>query len=240
MRQDAWMAWTHGDLDDALEAQLDQLLTVLSPGWQAPPPPSDPQVDNRFRDYWRRSRKRTYVAEMLQADLRAAQTMANGVLAAIVRDEDGSSNRQLIEPMVAAIGRSAVQQFLVETIRSGSLLEKVCAVRAWYWSQPTLVYRSLEDMHARRATSASQAAVEDADDVLRAYRTACLTAFVECDHTPTRSWLGRGFVLREDLYPRGLHDQVSRARAIAESDPETFADLLAKTEDGTNMIAITP
>jgi hypothetical protein len=65
-----------------------------------------------------------------------------------------------------------------------------------------------------------------------------LTAFVACDHAPTRDWLTRGFLLAERHYPPTLRGLVARARAIAEADPERYGNLLAREDDGTNMAQI--
>jgi hypothetical protein len=168
----------------------------------------------------------------------AAAVVAGAVLDTIVCDEDVSFNRQLIEPMLKVVGRRRVQQHLITVVEQGGLLQKVCAVRAWYWSQVTMVYRSVQGLRDRDATPESIAADRDVADLRAQYRTACLHAFVGCAHAPTRGWLARGFVLDESFYPPASHPVVERARQIALADPALFKDLLAKTSDNTNMAAI--
>jgi len=101
-----------------------------------------------------------------------------------------------------------------------------------------LVYRRSEDWEARRATPESRAADDDVADLRGWYRTACLVAFVECDHAETREWPARGCVLAPQFYPAGLHSVVARAREIAEADPVRFAEFLKKKGDGTNLASL--
>ena len=101
-----------------------------------------------------------------------------------------------------------------------------------------MVYRTVEDLRDRRPTSESVAADDDVADLRGWYRTACLVAFVECDHAETREWLARGCVLAPEFYPAGLHSVVARAREIAEADPVRFAEFLKKKGDGTNLASL--
>lgn len=230
--------WSAGDLYAEFEQRLDSLLAELSPGWQPPELPEAYRFNDRFEAYSRRNAKRAQVQDRLTNRPHAAVALAERVLDAIVCDEDVSFNRDLIQPMLDSIGRRRVQLHLISVIESGPAAKKVCAVRAWYWSQVTLTYNSMDALHERRATQTSRAADDDVVDLRGRYRTACLTAFVACDHGPTRDWLARGCILREDFYPPNLGDLVAQARILAEADPVRYKDLLSKTEDGTTMAAI--
>ena len=95
-------------------------------------------------------------------------------------------------------------------------------------------------MREHRPTVESRSADDEVADLRAAYRIACLTAFVSCDHGPSRAWLARGFLLRPEFYPANVLHLVAQARAIAEADPEQYKDLLAKTEDGTTMAQLGP
>lgn len=230
--------WTHGDLATEFERRLDELLTELCPGWQPADLPEPYRSDRRFRDYHRRNTKRTQLGDVLKArpDITAAH--ADRVLAAVACDEDVSSNKQLIHPVLRAVGRRTVQRYLISVIEHEPAHKKVCAVRAWYWSQVSLVYDSVEAMREHRPTPDSQAADDQVADLRSEYRTACLSAFVISEHVPTREWLARGFLLLDHYYPANLHHLVAQARAIAEADPGRYKDLLAKQDDGTNMAQI--
>jgi hypothetical protein len=131
-----------------------------------------------------------------------------------------------------------VQHYPISVIETGPAHQKVCAVRAWYWSQVSLVYDSVQALRERRPTQASRAADDEVADLRGQYRRACLTAFVTCEHLPTREWRARGFIRNNEYYPANLHDLVARARAIAEADPDRYTELLAKDYDGTNMAQI--
>jgi hypothetical protein len=194
----------------------------------------------QYWDYERCNVKRMHLGEVLRERPSDAAAFADRVLDAIVCDEDVSFNRQLIEPMIVAVGRRAVQEYLIEAVRMSAAPQKVCAVRAWYWSQPMLVYRSSSDLRKRRPTASSGAEADEVVDLRSWYREACLRAFVECDDVETRKWLARGFILSGAHYDPALGELVDRARAIAEADPVVFADLLAKTEDGTSLAALRP
>lgn len=232
------VATGHGELDGEFERRLDALLSELSPGWRAPELAEPHRSSESFRDYHRRNTKRMQVAHVLAQRPDTGAAVAGAVLDTIVCDEDVSSNRQLIEPMLKAVGRRRVQQHLIAVVEQGGPLQKVCAVRAWYWSQVTMVYRSVQGLRDREATPESIAADRDVADLRTQYRTACLHTFVDCAHAPTRDWLARGFVLDESFYPPASHPVVERARQIALADPARFADLLAKTSDNTNLAAI--
>ena len=52
----------------------------------------------------------------------------------IVCDEDVSFNKQLIHPVLAAVGRRRVPRYLISVIDEDPAHKKVCAAPAWYWS----------------------------------------------------------------------------------------------------------
>jgi hypothetical protein len=227
--------WTDGDLDAEFERRLDDLLTELSPDWQPAEIPEPYRDDERFRAYERRNAKRIQLGNLLTARPDRTVAVADRVLDTIACDEDVSFNKQLIHPVLNAIGRRTTQRYLISVVETGPAHKKVCAVRAWYWSQVTLIYTSGEALRDRRPTQASRAADDDVADLRGEYRTACLTAFVAAEYPPTREWLGHGFLLKAEYYPANLHDLVARARAIAEADPHRYKNLLARGDDGTTM-----
>lgn len=227
--------WISGDLEAEFEQRLDELLAGVCPDWQPEELPEPYRSDRRFRDYHRLNEKRMHLSEVLMVRPDTAAAHADRVLAAIVCDEDVSFNKQLLHPVLQAVGRRTVQRYLISVVEHEPAHKKVCAVRAWYWSQVCLVYDSVEALHQHRPTRASQAADAEVRDLRSQYRIACLTAFVACDHEPTREWLAGGFLLVNEYYPSNLHHLVSRARAIAEADPKRYQDLLAKKHDGTNL-----
>lgn len=229
--------WTDGDLHTEFEQLLDDLLVDLCPNG-SPEIPEPYRSDQRFQAYERRNAKRIHVGDLLTARPDLAVALADRVLAVIACDEDVSFNKQLIYPVLNAVGRRTVQRYLISVIETGPAHKKVCAVRAWYWSQVTLVYESVQALREHRPTPASRAADDDVVDLRGQYRIACLAAFVTCEHAPTREWLAYGFLLKEGYYPANLHDLVARGRAIAEADRDRYKDLLAKADDGTNMAQI--
>lgn len=234
------MRWIDGGLDEEFEQRLDELLAVVDPRWRAPEAQEPYRSDEQFRVYHRINSKRARVGERLTTRPDLAVALSDRVLEAIACDEDISASRHLVQPLLATIGRRRVQRRLISVIESGPPHKKVCAVRAWYWSQVSLVYDSAEAYDAGRPTQASRAADDEVADLRGYYRIACLAAFVECDHDDTRAWLARGFLLEPAFFPPNLLGLVARARAIAEADPVRYQELLAKTDDGTNMAEIRP
>lgn len=230
--------WTYGDLGAEFEQRLDDLLADLCPEWQPAELPEPYRSDERFRIYERRNAKRIHLGNLLTARPDLADTVADRVLETIACDEDVSFNKQLIHPILNTVGRRNVQRYLISVVEAGPAHKKVCAIRAWYWSQVTLVYESSQALHEHRPTHNSRAADDEVADLRGQYRAACLTAFVACEHLPTREWLARGFLLKADYYPANLHDLVTQARAIAEADPVRYKDLLAKNDDGTNLLQL--
>ena len=219
--------WADGDLATEFERGLDGLLAELCPEWRAP---------DLLEPYDRRNAKRMRVGQLVGA----RPHLAPRVLAVVACDEDVSLNKQLIRPLLEAVGRRTVQRHLISVIDTGPAHKKVCAVRAWYWSQVTLVYESVQALREHRPTRASRAADDNVADLRGHYRIACLCAFVTCEHAPTREWLARGFLLRERYYPPNLHDVVAEARAIAEADRDRYANLLGREDDGTTLGQIGP
>jgi hypothetical protein len=230
--------WTDGDLATEFERRLDELLAEVCPGWRHTELPEPYRSDLRFRDYHRRNTKRTQLGDVLKArpDITAAH--ANRVLAAVACDEDVLSNKQLLLPVLRAMGRRSVQRYLISVIEQEPSHKKICAVRAWYWSQVSLVYDSVNALREHRPSPDSQAADDQVADLRGEYRTACLSAFVACEYVPTREWMARGFLLVNHYYPANLQYLVTQARAIAEADPSRYKGLLAKQDDGTNMAQI--
>ncbi|WP_329103205.1 hypothetical protein OG792_26065 [Micromonospora sp. NBC_01699] len=232
--------WADGDLAVEFEQRLDALLADLHPGWQPAELPEPYRSDQRFCDYHRRNAKRAEVGDVLKARPDAAAAHADRVLAATACDEDVSFNKQLLHPVQDAVGRRTVQRYLISVVDHGLAHKKVCAVRAWYWSQASLVYDSAEALRQNRPTRASQAADDSVADLRGEYRIACLRAFVASEHEPTREWLACGFLLVEEYYPPHLHHLVAQARAVAEVHPSQYKDLLARKHDGTNMAQLRP
>ncbi|MBG0569331.1 hypothetical protein [Actinoplanes aureus] len=235
---DTMHCWTNGDLATEFERRLDDLIAEASPEWQPEELPEPYRSDQRFRAYHRVSAKRTYLGDILKARPSLTAFHAGRVLPPIICDEDVAANEQTIHPVMQAVGRRTVQRYLISAVENEPDHKKVCAVRAWYWSQVSLVYDSVEALHQHRPTPASQATDDEVVDLRSHYRNACLAAFVASDYIPTQEWLARGFLLVKDYYPPTLHHLVARARAIAEAEPDRYKDLLAKNADGTNMAQI--
>lgn len=134
-----------------------------------------------------------------------------------------------------------MQEYLIAVIDDGPAHKKVgapCGPGTGVPGHPRLP-------HGRGPAGAtpypgSRAADDEVADLRGRCRAACLTAFVDCDHQPTREWLARGFHLDEDGYPPALREVVARARAIAAADLHRYRDLLTRRDDGTTLAQLGP
>jgi hypothetical protein len=208
---------------------LDGLIRELCPEWSCVLPA--PLEGSQERYGFLIAAKRMQVARVLQRQPERAATLAGLVLAAIVVDEDPSSNRQLVEPLVAAIGRRAVLASLLSYVELGSPAQRAGATRGWYWAQPTVVYATSADLDAGRPTVASQVEAEEVADLRRAFRIACLTAFLGTAEVEVRAALAMWFTLGPEDYPLEMAAQVDQARRIAARDPQRYQRLLANTTE---------
>ncbi len=97
-------------------------LAELYPGWK---PPLAEHDASRYASWTRLNVKRARLGTTLSQQPRDATALADRVLDAIVWDENESANRQPIDPMLNAVGRRAVQEFLFATVSFGSCPRKL-------------------------------------------------------------------------------------------------------------------
>ncbi|MEV4826110.1 hypothetical protein [Micromonospora sp. NPDC049274] len=225
-------------MSEDVQDLLDGLIQQLCPDWSCEfPGPLAPDHE-RFELI---AAKRMQVARVLRRRPDRAAALSEQVLATIVADEDSSCNRQLVAPLVTAIGRSAVLAGLLSYARSGSPAQQAGAARGWYWAQPTLVYPTRADLDNRRPTAASQAEWDEMADLCRAFRIACLTAFLATDDVRARADLAMRFTLNPEDYPPELAAEVDEARSIAAGDPQRYRRLLTDTtEAGLSQLGARP
>ncbi|MFE9468844.1 hypothetical protein ACFYNW_35495 [Streptomyces virginiae] len=206
----------------AFEPMLDELLTALSPGWELPP------IMEGEERYHCNEVKRFQVGEAATQDLEATRQHADLLIRAAVHDQCRSGIRQLIEPLVKAIGHRQVQSAIVDYMRTGSDVEKVGASMAWYFARPGLQYASMEDLRQGVPTQESKAELEALADLRDDYRAACLSAFLTCEIPETRQDLSLDLSLDATSYPATLQDSHDKARRIILADPERYRLLLER------------
>lgn len=103
-----------------------------------------------------------------------------------MHDQCRSGIRQLVLPLVDALGYRSVQSAIVEYVQTGTDTEKVGATMAWYTAQSPLKYGSRDDFKNRIPTKQSKAQRNSLADLRDAYRAACLEAFLACEDLGTR------------------------------------------------------
>jgi hypothetical protein len=226
------------DVTEDVQDLLDGLIQQLCPGWECVLPE---RLEANHARHELIAAKRMQVARALQRSPDQTLALAEQVLAAIVADEDPSCNRQLVEPLVAAVGRRAVLAGLLSYVQSGSPAQKAGAVRGWYWAQPTVVYASSADFRARRPTLSSRGEADEVADLRRLLRTACLTAFLTTEDAQVRAELAMWFTLNPGDYPPAIAGSVDHARRVAAGDPQRYHRLLANTtEPGLTQLGERP
>ncbi|MFD7763538.1 hypothetical protein [Streptomyces microflavus] len=206
----------------AFEPMLDELLTAFSPDWELPP------IMEGEERYHCNEVKRFEVGEAAAQDLEATRQHADLVMRAAVLDQCRSGIRQLIEPLVKAIGHRQVQSAIVDYMRTGSEAEKVGASMAWYFARPGLQYASMDDLRRGVPTEESKAELEALTDLRDDYRAACLSAFLTCENPETRQDLSLDLSLDATVYPADLQDSHEQARRIILADPERYRLLLER------------
>ncbi|MEU6055353.1 hypothetical protein ABZ829_33605 [Streptomyces xanthochromogenes] len=204
----------------AFEPMLDELLTAFSPGWELPP-----IMEGEDR-YHCNEVKRLQVGEAATQDLEATRQHADLLIRAAVHDQCRSGIRQLIEPLVKAIGHRQVQSAIVDYMRTGSDVGKVGACMAWYFARPGLQYASMEDLRQGVPTQESKAELEALADLRDDYRAACLSAFLTCEIPETRQDLSLELSL--DWLPRRSPGQPREGKAHHPGGPRTYRLLLER------------
>jgi hypothetical protein len=96
--------------------------------------------------YHRCEVKRHRVGEACASDRQAVLDHADEIMHAIAHDHCPSGNRQLIEPLVNALGPRRAMERILGFLETGSSTERLGAAMAWYWAAPTLQYSTLDEL----------------------------------------------------------------------------------------------
>jgi hypothetical protein len=86
------------------------------------------------------------------------------LLRALVHDQCRSGIRQVVKPLVAALGYRPAQEALISYVEAGTAAEAIGAAMAWYWARPTLVYLGTASWRRRQPTADSKAAWDSLAD----------------------------------------------------------------------------
>ena len=190
--------------------------------------------------YHRCEAKRHRVGEACASDRQAVLDHADEIMHAIAHDHCPSGNRQLIEPLVNALGPRQAMERILGFLETGSATERLGAAMAWYWAAPTLQYSTLDELRndpgrgqsgavklalvpGERTPSGKNAA---ARMLLREFRprirAAHLRAFLASEDPGDCRYFSQFLSLSLDDYPVELHPEVEAARKVAEQHPERF------------------
>lgn len=196
----------------------------------------DPESDA----YHRCEVKRHRIGKACASDGEAVLDHADEIMHAIAHDHCPSGNRQLIEPLVKALGAREVMERILGYMETGTAAERLGASMAWYWASPTLQYATLDEFqndpersqsgmvkHAlvpREVTPSGKNA--EARMFMREFkprvRAAFLRAFLASEDPGDCRHFSQFISLSLEDYPVGLHPEVEAARKVAEQHPDRF------------------
>ena len=125
---------------ELFEPLLDELAAVF--GLEATEP-AQSRGDAVSDAYHRCQVKRHRISEACASNRAAVLDHADEIMHAIAHDHCPSGNRQLIEPLVAALGARQVMERILGYMEMGSAAERLGAAMAWYWAAPTVQYATL-------------------------------------------------------------------------------------------------
>ena len=206
----------------AFEPKLDRLLAIFCPDWVMP------QIMEGEHQYHRCEVKRFKIGEAADADPAATRQYADLLIHAAMHDQCRSGIRQLIQPLVEALGHRRIQMAIIDYVRTGSYAEKVGATLAWYFARPGLRYGSMDDLRRGVPTEESKAAQGALADLRDDYREACLAAFLACGDPGVRQDLSLGINLDPAAYPDHLQPSHQQAIYIIMANPEHYRWVLQR------------
>lgn len=227
-------------LDERLrlfEPLLDELAAELCPEAIMP---MESRGDSVPDAYHRCNVKRRRVGEACASDRQAVLDHSDEIMHAIAHDHCPSGNRQLIEPLVNAIGPRQAMERILGYVETGSAAERLGASMAWYWASPTLQYATLDEF--RNDPERSQSGVVKhalvpgeptpagknaaARMLMREFRprirAAHLGAFLASEDPSDCRYFSQFLSLSPGDYPVEVHPEVEAARKVAEQHPERF------------------
>jgi hypothetical protein len=188
--------------------------------------------------YHRCEVKRLRIGKACASNGGAVPDHADEIMHAIAHDHCPSGNRQLIRPLVEALGARQVMERVLRYMETGSAAERLGAAMAWYWASPTLQYSTLGELQndagsgvvprhslvPGEATPSGKNA--EARMLMREFRprirAAYLKAFLASEDPDDCRRFSRSLSLSLDDYPVELHPAVEAARKVAEQHPERF------------------
>ena len=141
-------------------------------------------------------------------------------MAAAVYDPDPSFCRWFVEPAVYVFGRRRVCAALVEYLRTGSDLERVGAIRAWY-SAGVPLREGRSPAYAVGTTR--DPALDMSQDIVDAWRQVSMELLRDLPDLQIRYALLWWLPPSPDAYPPHLHELFEGTIEAARADPDPHA-----------------
>lgn len=202
--------------------------------------PMEPRGDPVSDAYHRCEVKRHRIGKACASNRGAVLDHADEIMHAIAHDHCPSGNRQLIQPLVKALGARQVMERILGYMETGSATERLGAAMAWYWAAPTLQYSTLGELQNDPGHSQPGAVKHslvpgemtpsgknaEARTFMREFlpriRAAYLRAFLATEDLSDCRYFSQFLSLSLGDYPVELHPEVEAARQTAEQHPERF------------------
>lgn len=228
---------------DELQDVIDALLRQACPDWTPPPPVAATagHADQRRRQRIGVTRPRLGKALAERPDLTAR--LSATIFEAILLER--SVTDQLTAPLIAAVGRRAVLEQLIDAVSEGPCERRANAAMAAYWvrcwrhPQESALLRSAFAEGARssaefrnylaRHLPPRPGGIDAIEDLWPRFWQACLTAFIECDDGEVRRHLQTAFPNEVGCYPPESTGLLEQARQIAAADPGRFQRMLDRS-----------
>jgi len=228
---------------DELQDVIDSLLGQACPDW-TPPPRVAPTADDADQlRYERIEATRLRLGQALTGQPGLTARLSATILEAILLEHSLTS--QLTAPLIAAVGRRAVLEYLIDAVSEGPCQRRANAAAAAYWVRGWRDPRAsavLRSAYAEGARSSAElcsylarhlpprpGGIDTIEDLWPRFWQACLTAFVECDDAEVRRLLQTVFPNEAGCYPPELAGLLEQARRIAAADPGRFQRMLDRS-----------
>lgn len=210
------------DRSAAFEPLLDELAAIFCPGEDLAASWPEGRAESC---HMRCEVKRLAISRAAGQDLPLVRAHASRVLRAVVHDQCRSGIRQLVDPLIAALGYRPVHEALIGYLEGGSEAEMIGSTMAWYPATPPLRYTKA-GWEQREPTAESKAQRDAVADLRHRFRHACLHAFVVRDSPELRFALSLRFTLDPADYPAKLQPELRQARRIILAAPARYERIL--------------
>ncbi|MQY14405.1 hypothetical protein SRB5_45720 [Streptomyces sp. RB5] len=190
------------------------LWARISPSESATPIEFPVELDPVSRRYELVEATRLRIGDALTRDVELTRRLSPDVLRLLLLESNRTD--QLVHPLIAALGRRRVLDYLIQAARVGEWAARANAASAAYWVRAWAPRRPVVDQRDSHYVA----------DLWPDLWLAALEAFVHCPDVDLQEQLHTAFPLGPGRYPPEAVHVLRQARAIAVAHPDRFARLL--------------